>query len=71
MAHCVYASPGVPEQFQQVFLGQPKRHEDESKWEELFHRKLAAYWHKVFFHWRLGGQGETKYSVLPNASYDR
>ena len=39
----VYASPGVTEQTQQVFLGQPKLHEDGSECGELFNWKLAAY----------------------------
>ena len=43
MERYIYASPGVPEQSQQDFPGQPKRHEDRSEWEELFHRKLAEY----------------------------
>ena len=42
MVRCVYASPGVTEQFQQVFPGQPKIHEDESEWEELLYMKS---WH--------------------------
>ena len=43
MPNYFYASLGVPEQAQQVFLGKPKRHEDGIEWEELLHRKLAAY----------------------------
>ena len=43
MLNCVYASLGVPEQAQQVFLGKPNRHEDGIEWEELLNRKLAAY----------------------------
>ena len=49
MVHYVYASPGVTEQVQQVFTGQPKLHEDGSEWEQLLHRKLAAYWYQIFF----------------------
>ena len=48
MVRYVYASSGVPEQVQHLFTGQPKRHEDGSEWEELLHRKLAAYWYQAF-----------------------
>ena len=45
----VYASPGVPEYFQQIFPGQSKHHGDESEREKLLHKKIVAYWHQVFF----------------------
>ena len=41
----VYASLEVPEQVQQVFPGQPKRHEYWSEWEELLHSNIVEYWH--------------------------
>ena len=48
MVPYVYASPEVPEQVQQVFTGQPKRHKEVSEREELLYRKLADYWYQVF-----------------------
>ena len=58
MIHYVYASPGVPEQVQQVFPGQPKRNEYGIEWGELLHRKLAAYWHHILFIKDLKDKGE-------------
>ena len=49
MVRYVYASPGVPEQVQQVFPVQPKCHEDGSEWGEIFHRKLVEYLYQISF----------------------
>ena len=55
--------------YQQVFPGQPKRHEDGSEWEVLFHMKIAEYLHQVFIYYVSGGQVVNIYIVLSNSSY--
>ena len=67
MVRYVYTSPGVTEQVQNVFPGQPKRHEDGSEWGESFTENLQPI--DIRFLKVLGGQGGTKYSVLSNAYY--